>query len=152
MTSIQILYAALMALGILISISVALTLSIEGAGALYVRNQIRLLLERSRVLSLNRTPSTGQHSCRDPDRGRAHDRAPLWPAQTPAARGAAPARAAPRCVMWINPGQIAQPGNQFRRRDRRRQGQRRSDLSPAQTGTAAVKSSSSPVRVSFQGG
>jgi hypothetical protein len=59
MTGIQILYAALMALGILISISVALTLSIEGAGALYMRDQIRLLLERSRVKSPTRTPSTG---------------------------------------------------------------------------------------------
>ena len=59
MTSIQILYAVLMALGFLISISVALTLSIEGAGALYMRDQIRLLLERSRVPSPIRTPSTG---------------------------------------------------------------------------------------------
>jgi hypothetical protein len=59
MTSIQILYAVLMALGFLISISVALTLSIEGAGALYMRDQIRLLLERSRVPSATRTPSTG---------------------------------------------------------------------------------------------
>jgi hypothetical protein len=59
MTSIQILYAALMALGILISIAVSLTLSIEGAGALYMRDQMRLLLERSRVLSPTRTPSTG---------------------------------------------------------------------------------------------
>ena len=59
MTSIQILYAVLMALGILISISVALTLSIEGAGYLYMRDQMRLLLERSRVASPTRTPSTG---------------------------------------------------------------------------------------------
>lgn len=59
MTSIQILYAVLMALGFLIGISVALTLSIEGAGALYMRDQIRLLLERSRVPSPTRTPSTG---------------------------------------------------------------------------------------------
>ena len=59
MTSIQTLYAALIALGFLISISVALTLSIEGAGALYVRDQIRLLLERSRVPSPTRTPSSG---------------------------------------------------------------------------------------------
>ncbi len=59
MTSIQILFAALMALGILISIAVALTLSIEGAGALYMRDQIRLVLERSRVRSPTRTPSTG---------------------------------------------------------------------------------------------
>lgn len=59
MTSIQLLYAALMAFGILISIAVALTLSIEGAGALYVRDQIRLLLERSRVPSPTMTPSTG---------------------------------------------------------------------------------------------
>ena len=59
MTSIQILYAVLMALGILISMSVALTLSIEGAGALYMRDQIRLVLERSRVTSPTRTPSTG---------------------------------------------------------------------------------------------
>jgi hypothetical protein len=59
MTSIQTLYAVLMALGFLISISVALTLSIEGAGYLYMRDQIRLLLERSRVTSPTRTPSTG---------------------------------------------------------------------------------------------
>jgi len=59
MTSIQTLYAALIALGFLISISVALTLSIEGAGALYMRDQIRLLLERSRVPSPTRTPSSG---------------------------------------------------------------------------------------------
>ena len=59
MTSIQTLYAVLTALGILISISVALTLSIEGAGAIYMRDQIRLLLERSRVQSPTRTPSTG---------------------------------------------------------------------------------------------
>ena len=59
MTSIQNLYAALMALGILVSIAVALTLSIEGAGALYMRDQLRLLLERSRVKSPTRTPSTG---------------------------------------------------------------------------------------------
>jgi hypothetical protein len=59
MTSVQTLYAALIALGFLISISVALTLSIEGAGALYMRDQLRLLLERSRVPSPTRTPSTG---------------------------------------------------------------------------------------------
>jgi hypothetical protein len=59
MTSIQTLYAALIALGILVTISVALTLTIEGAGALYVRDQLRLLLERSRVPSPTRTPSTG---------------------------------------------------------------------------------------------
>jgi hypothetical protein len=59
MTSVQTLYAVLMALGFLISISVALTLSIEGAGALYMREQIRLFLERSRVPSPTRTPSTG---------------------------------------------------------------------------------------------
>lgn len=59
MTSIQTLYAALVALGILVSISIALTLSIEGAGALYMRDQLRLLLERSRVPSPTRTPSTG---------------------------------------------------------------------------------------------
>lgn len=59
MTSIQTLYAVLIALGFLISISVALTLSIEGAGALYMRDQLRLLLERSRVPSPTRTPSTG---------------------------------------------------------------------------------------------
>jgi hypothetical protein len=57
--TIQILYASLTALGILISIAVALTLSIEGAGALYMRDQMRLLLERSRVSSPTRTPSTG---------------------------------------------------------------------------------------------
>jgi hypothetical protein len=59
MTSVQTLYAVLMALGFLIGISVALTLSIEGAGALYMREQIRLFLERSRVPSPTRTPSTG---------------------------------------------------------------------------------------------
>jgi hypothetical protein len=59
MTSIQTLYAALIALGVVVVISVALTLTIEGAGALYVREQIRLLLERSRVPSPTRTPSTG---------------------------------------------------------------------------------------------
>jgi hypothetical protein len=59
MTGIQTLYAVLMALGILISISVALTLTIEGAGVLYIRDQIRLLLERSRVPAPTRTPSTG---------------------------------------------------------------------------------------------
>jgi hypothetical protein len=59
MTSIQTLYAALIALGFLVGITVALTLTIEGAGALYMRDQIRLLLERSRVPSPTRTPSTG---------------------------------------------------------------------------------------------
>src|SRR5215469_3581160 len=59
MNSIQILYAVLIALGILVSISVALTLTIEGAGALYMRDQLRLLLERSRIPSPTRTPSTG---------------------------------------------------------------------------------------------
>ncbi len=59
MTSIQILYAVLMALGFLIGISVALTLTIEGAGALYMRDQIRLLLQRSRVPAPTMTPSTG---------------------------------------------------------------------------------------------
>ena len=59
MTSIQNLYAALMALGILVSIAVALTLSIEGAGALYMRDQLRLLLERSRVPSPPRKASSG---------------------------------------------------------------------------------------------
>ena len=59
MTSMQILYAVLVALGFLISISVALTLTIEGAGVLYMRDQIRLLLERSRVPSPTITPSTG---------------------------------------------------------------------------------------------
>jgi hypothetical protein len=59
MTGIQTLYAVPMALGILVSITVALTLSIEGAGALYMRDQLRLLLERSRVPSPTRTPSTG---------------------------------------------------------------------------------------------
>jgi hypothetical protein len=59
MTSIQILYAALTALGILISIAVALTLSVEGAGALWMRDQMRLVLERSRLTSPTRTPSTG---------------------------------------------------------------------------------------------
>lgn len=59
MTTIQTLYAVLMALGLLIGITVALTLSIEGAGYLYMRDQIRLLLERSRVPSPTRTPSTG---------------------------------------------------------------------------------------------
>lgn len=59
MTSIPILYAVLMTLGILISIAVALTLSVEGAGALWMRNQMRLILERSGVTSPTRTPSTG---------------------------------------------------------------------------------------------
>jgi hypothetical protein len=54
----QILYASLIALGILISIAVALTLSVEGASALWVRDQMRVLLERSRVTSPTRTPST----------------------------------------------------------------------------------------------
>jgi hypothetical protein len=64
--TIQILYASLMALGILISIVVALTLSIEGASALYVRDQIRLLLERSRVTSPTMTPSTGAAQLQTP--------------------------------------------------------------------------------------
>ena len=59
MTTIQTLYAALIALGFLIGLSVALTLSIEGAGALYMRDQVRLLLKRSRVPSPTMTPSTG---------------------------------------------------------------------------------------------
>jgi hypothetical protein len=59
MISIQTLYAVLMVLGVLIGMSVALTLSIEGAGYLFVRDQIRLLLERSRVPSPTMTPSTG---------------------------------------------------------------------------------------------
>jgi hypothetical protein len=59
MTSIQILYASLTAFAILISIAIALTLSIEGAGYLYMRDQLRTLLERSRVQSPTRTPSTG---------------------------------------------------------------------------------------------
>jgi hypothetical protein len=53
------LYAVLLALGVLISMSVALTLPIEGAGILWMRDQMRLLLERSRVPSPIRTPSTG---------------------------------------------------------------------------------------------
>ena len=53
------LYAVLLALGILISMSVALTLTIEGAGALWVRDQVRLLLERSRVPSPPRKASSG---------------------------------------------------------------------------------------------
>ena len=53
------LYAVLLALGVLISMSVALTLTIEGAGILWMRDQMRLLLERSRVPSPTRTPSTG---------------------------------------------------------------------------------------------
>jgi hypothetical protein len=57
--TIQILYAVLMALGILISMSVVLTLTIEGASVLYMRDQIRLLLERSRVTSPTMAPSTG---------------------------------------------------------------------------------------------
>jgi hypothetical protein len=56
---ISILYGVLIALGFLVSIAVALTLTIEGAGALYMRDQIRLFLERSRVPSPTRTPSTG---------------------------------------------------------------------------------------------
>jgi len=37
------------AFGIVVVISIALTLSIEGAGALFVRDQIRTFLERSRA-------------------------------------------------------------------------------------------------------
>jgi len=59
MTSIQTLYTVLLALGILVSISVALTLSIEGAGVLHMRDQIRQILERSRVPTPTKTPSTG---------------------------------------------------------------------------------------------
>jgi hypothetical protein len=59
MTSIQTLYAALIALGFLIGISVALTLTVEGGGVLYLRDQVRVLLERSRVSSPTRTPSIG---------------------------------------------------------------------------------------------
>jgi hypothetical protein len=59
MNTIQILYAALVALGVVISLSIALTLTIEGAGALYMRDQLRLFLERSRIPSPTRTPSTG---------------------------------------------------------------------------------------------
>jgi hypothetical protein len=59
MNTIQTLYAALIALGVVVSISIALTLTIEGAGALYLRDQLRLLLERSRIPSPTRTPSTG---------------------------------------------------------------------------------------------
>jgi hypothetical protein len=66
MTSIQTLYAVLMALGILISMSVALTLSMEGAGFLYMRDQIRQALDRSRVLSPTRTPSTGAAELQTP--------------------------------------------------------------------------------------
>jgi hypothetical protein len=57
--SMQILYAALMALGIMISIAVGLIFSVESISALYVRDQMRLLLERSRVTSPTRTASTG---------------------------------------------------------------------------------------------
>jgi hypothetical protein len=49
MNGIQTLYVSLIALGVVVSISIALTLTIEGAGALYVRDQIRALLERSRA-------------------------------------------------------------------------------------------------------
>jgi hypothetical protein len=59
MTNIQTLYAALLALGFLISISVAFTLVMELAGYLYLRDEIRRFLERSRVPSPTRTPSTG---------------------------------------------------------------------------------------------
>lgn len=59
MTTIQTLYAVLIALGILISVSVALTLTIEGAGYLYLRDQVRLLVKRSRVPSPTLTPSAG---------------------------------------------------------------------------------------------
>ncbi len=59
MTSIQTLYAVLIALGVLVSVSVALTLTVEGAGFLYMRDQLRLLLERSRVPSPTITPSIG---------------------------------------------------------------------------------------------
>jgi hypothetical protein len=59
MTSIQILYTVLLVLGILISMSVALTLTIEGASTLYMRDQMRLLLRRSRIQSPTITPSTG---------------------------------------------------------------------------------------------
>lgn len=59
MTGIQTLYAVLMALGVLISLAVALTLTMEGASALYLRDQIRVLLKRSAVTSPTMTPSTG---------------------------------------------------------------------------------------------
>jgi hypothetical protein len=59
MTSIQILIASLTAFAILVSIAIALTLSVEGAGVLWMRQQMRLLVERSRVQSPTRTPSTG---------------------------------------------------------------------------------------------
>ena len=59
MTGIQTLYAVLMALGVLISLAVALTLTMEGASVLYMRDQIRVLLKRSSVTSPTMTPSTG---------------------------------------------------------------------------------------------
>jgi hypothetical protein len=49
MSSIQTLYFSLIALGVVVVISIALTLTIEGAGALYLRDQIRAFLERSRA-------------------------------------------------------------------------------------------------------
>jgi hypothetical protein len=55
------LYGTLIALGVLLGMSIALTLTIEGAGALYLRDQLRRLLERypSPSGSPTRTPSTG---------------------------------------------------------------------------------------------
>jgi hypothetical protein len=41
------LYISLMALGIVVTIAIALTLSVEGAGYLYMRDQVRALLKRS---------------------------------------------------------------------------------------------------------
>jgi hypothetical protein len=48
---------AAVALAVVVGISIALTLSIEGAGALFVRDQIRALLERSRATIPSRQPT-----------------------------------------------------------------------------------------------
>jgi hypothetical protein len=49
MNSTQTLVAIAIALAVAVGISIALTLTIEGAGRLFMRDQIRALLERSRA-------------------------------------------------------------------------------------------------------